>query len=175
MEKFERHVQSHRVEPYCIEVRYRHKDGSTVWILCSGQVIEWDDVGNPLRMIGCHIDITQRKRVEIALQESEARWQFALEGSGNGIWDWNAQTNDVFFSNQWKAILGYNSDEIGNSLEEWSDRVHPDDLAQCYADLQRHFNRETPVYQNDHRVRCRDGRYKWILDRGKVLEWGTDG
>jgi two-component system, cell cycle sensor histidine kinase and response regulator CckA len=67
------------------------------------------------------------------------------------------------------------NDEIGNSLDEWSSRVHPDDLAQCYADLQRHFSGETPIYQSEHRMRCKDGSYKWILDRGKVIEWTEAG
>jgi PAS domain S-box-containing protein len=107
---------------------------------------------------------------EADLRASEARWQFALEGSGDGIWDWNAQTNTVFFSRQWKAMLGYGEDEIGTSLEEWSSRVHPDDLEQCYADLQRHFSGETSIYQSEHRMRCKDGTYKWIFDRGKVIE-----
>lgn len=68
----ERHIQSHGVEPYYYEVRYRHKNGSTVWVMCSGQVVEWDADGNPLRMIGCHIDITQRKQFEERLRQSEA-------------------------------------------------------------------------------------------------------
>jgi PAS domain S-box-containing protein len=174
-EQFERHVQSHGVEPYYNEVRYRHKDGSTVWVICSGKVIEWDDAGQPQRMIGCHIDITDRKRVEAALRESEARWQFALEGSGDGVWDWNAATNEVFFSHQWKAMLGYADHEIGNSLAEWDSRLHPDDKARCYEDLQRHFAGETPIYQNEHRVLSKDGTYRWILDRGKVIEWKPDG
>lgn len=71
-QQFERHVQSHGQIPFYNEVRYRHQDGSTVWVICSGQVIEWDDQGNPLRMIGCHIDITKRKLAEAALQKSEA-------------------------------------------------------------------------------------------------------
>ncbi|MBO9998874.1 MAG: PAS domain S-box protein [Cyanobacteria bacterium SID2] len=76
---FERHVQSHGNIPYSIEVRYRHKDGSTVWVICSGQVIEWDTEGNPLRMIGCHIDITDRKRTEETLRKSEATNRALIE------------------------------------------------------------------------------------------------
>ncbi|NJR63325.1 MAG: CBS domain-containing protein [Cyanobacteria bacterium CRU_2_1] len=71
MECFDRHVQSHGEVPYYNEVRYRHKNGSTIWVICSGQVIEWSTEGHPLRMIGCHIDITERKQAEAALQESE--------------------------------------------------------------------------------------------------------
>ena len=120
-------------------------------------------------------DITQRKRAEDALRESEERWQFALEGAGDGVWDWNAQTNELFYSRQWKAMLGYEEDEIGTTLDEWDKRVHPEDKERCHADLQRHFAGETPVYQNEHRLLCKDGSYKWILDRGKVIQWLDDG
>ena len=112
---------------------------------------------------------------EAALRESEARWQFALEGAGDGLWDWNAQTNEVYFSRQWKAMLGYDDHEVGTSLDEWDSRVHPGDKADCYSDLNRHFSGETPIYQNEHRMRCKDGSYKWILDRGKVVEWDDQG
>jgi PAS domain S-box-containing protein len=117
----------------------------------------------------------ERRRAEEALRESEERWQFALEGPGDGVWDWNVQTNEVFFSRQWKAMLGYEDHEIGNTLDEWDKRVHPADKEQCYTDLHRHFKGETPVYQNVHRVLCKDGAYKWVLDRGKVTQWLEEG
>ncbi len=120
-------------------------------------------------------DISNRKRAEEALRESEQRWQFALEGAGDGIWDWNAVTNEVFFSKQWKGMIGYEEHEIGNTLEEWDKRVHPEDKARVYEDIHRHFSGETPVYVNEHRILCKDGTYKWILDRGKVISWTEDG
>jgi PAS domain S-box-containing protein len=120
-------------------------------------------------------DITELKKTEDELRQSEARWQFALEGSGDGVWDWNAQTNHVFFSPQWKGMLGFQEHEIGDTLEEWDSRVHPDDREAVYAAINRHMAGEMPVYVSEHRVRCRDGSYKWILDRGKVIEWCADG
>jgi len=117
----------------------------------------------------------RRWRAESSLRESEQRWQFALEGAGDGVWDWNIQTDRVFFSRQWKMMLGYLEHEIGASLSEWSSRLHPEDQLGCQTDLTRHFNGETPVYQNEHRLRCKDGSYKWILDRGKIVEWTADG
>jgi PAS domain S-box-containing protein len=112
---------------------------------------------------------------EQALRESEARWQFALEGSDLGVWDWNAATNKVYFSPRWKAMLGYAEQEIGDSFEEWVSRIHPDDHARCFADLERHFKGDAPTYVNEHRMLAKDGSWRWILDRGQVIERTPDG
>ncbi|MGE8721570.1 PAS domain-containing protein [Leptospira terpstrae] len=125
--------------------------------------------------LGIGIDISAHKATEEALRASESRWQFALEGSGDGIWDWNSQTNKVFFSNQWKNMLGYSEEEIGSDISEWESRVHPEDKPNYFLDLDKHFNGETSVYVNEHRMLCKNGTYKWILDRGKVIEWTENG
>ncbi|MBN3880146.1 MULTISPECIES: PAS domain-containing hybrid sensor histidine kinase/response regulator [unclassified Nostoc] len=75
MDCFDQHIQSRGQIPLSNEVRYQHKNGSTIWVICSGRVIEWDENGNPLRIMGCHIDITQRKQVEEALRENERRFK----------------------------------------------------------------------------------------------------
>jgi PAS domain S-box-containing protein len=112
---------------------------------------------------------------EHALRESEARWQFALEGSGLGVWDWNAATHTVYFSPLWKSMLGYTEDDIGDSFTEWESRVHPDDLARCHANLERHFGDAAPTYVCEHRMRGKDGAWRWILTRGKVIARDADG
>lgn len=116
-----------------------------------------------------------RDALDAAIADTEARWQFAIDGSGLGLWDWDATTNRVYFSDQWKAILGFTPDEIGDTVEEWSDRVHPDDLPHCLADFQAHFKGQTSIYDNEHRLRCKDGAYKWTRDRGRVMAWAADG
>ncbi len=108
------------------------------------------------------------------LRESDQRWLLALEGNRDGVWDWNMATNEVFFSTRWKEMLGYADAEIGNSLDEWDKRIHPDDKEQTLVDVNRHFAGETPYYENEHRVLCKDGSYKWILDRGKIISWTKD-
>jgi PAS domain S-box-containing protein len=113
--------------------------------------------------------IRKQRAIEEALQASEERWQFALEGSNQGVWDWNLQTNTVFFSDRWSAMLGYEPAEISSRLEEWSSRVHPDDLAATVAEVRKHLDGQTPVYVSEHRMRAKDGTYRWILDRGKVV------
>ena len=125
----------------------------------------------PVGFRGVLMDLTRIKGVEKALRESEERWQFALEGSRDGVWDWNVATNEVFFSRRWKEMLGYKDDEIPNHLDEWDRRLHPDDKEKCYEDLNRHLRGEAPYYENEHRLLCKDGSYKWILDRGRVVSW----
>ena len=121
------------------------------------------------------VDISARRQAEVRLRESEARWQFALEGAGDGVWDWNLRNDRVEFSDRWKSMLGYSREEIGNQLDEWSSRVHPDDLPETMARVRAHLDGRTPDYVSEHRVRCKDGCYLWILDRGKVIERDADG
>lgn len=109
------------------------------------------------------------------LRDREERLAFALDNARDGVWDWRADTGKVFYSARWKSMLGYDESDIGDTYEEWEDRVHPDDLPRAREDLRRHFSGETPVYVNEHRMRCRDGSYKWILDRGKVVDWIAPG
>ncbi|MGJ5676249.1 MAG: PAS domain-containing protein [Nostochopsis sp.] len=116
----------------------------------------------------------ERQRVEDALKESEQRWHLALRGNNDGIWDWNVKTNEVFYSTRWKQMLDYEEYEISNHLDEWSSRVHPDDLDSVRQLIQDHFEQKTPFYISEHRVRCKDGNYKWILDRGQAL-WDEEG
>jgi PAS domain S-box-containing protein len=109
------------------------------------------------------------------LEESEFRWKFAVDGRGDGLWDWNVDTNEVYFSKAWKEMLGFKEDEIQGSLEEWKKRVHPDDLEKVYEDINSHMNGETEVYSNEHRVMCKDGSYKWVHDRGIVVQRNEKG
>jgi hypothetical protein len=119
-------------------------------------------------------NISDRQATEEALRESEERWQLAVRGTNDGIWDWNIKTNEVFFSSRWKEMLGYEEEEIINHLDEWTNRVHPDDLGWVTEAIQEHFKRKTPFYITEHRVRCKDSSYKWILDRGQAL-WDEAG
>ncbi len=133
------------------------------------------DVKNISDLADLSWDIAERKRAEEALRESEERWQFAMEGAGDGLWDWNTKTKKVFFSRQWKKMLGYNEDEIGDSPAEWEKRVHPDDVDRVLKEVGRHLEGITPLYTTEHRVKCKDGTYKWILDRGKVITRDSSG
>ncbi|MDX9761326.1 MAG: PAS domain S-box protein [Desulfomonilia bacterium] len=134
-----------------------------------------DASGSPAGFRGVVRDMTERKRAQEALQRSEERWQFALEGAGDGVWDLNLKTGKVFRSLRWKEMLGYAEHEITDSVDEWTNHVHPDDRESSDRKLDRHLRGESPVYASEHRILCKDGSYKWILDRGKVIQWNHDG
>ncbi len=119
--------------------------------------------------------VAEQKQTAAALRASEERWSFALEGARDGVWDWDLTTNAVFFSRQWKAMLGYAEDELEDHFEVWTKRVHPDDLAAASEGIQRHLRGESPAYQVEHRMLCKDGSYRWILARGRIVSRDKNG
>lgn len=155
------------------ETSARREDGHVFPVQLTVSSMQSGAAGRGLVLIAA--DISTRKQAEEAFQESEMRWQFALEGAGDGVWDWNSQTNEVFFSPQWKAMLGFDEHEIGNTLDEWDKRVHPEDKEATYTKISDYLAGKTPVYNSEHRILCKDGTYKWVLDRGKVIDRAEDG
>ena len=133
-----------------------------------------DVSGNVSRVLGVAVDISRRVQAEQQLRASEERWQLALRGNNDGLWDWNARTNEVFFSPRWKQMLGYEDHELENRPEEWECRVHPGDLPRVQELIQRHLTRETDFYAAEYRMQARDGSYRWILARGQAL-WDEQG
>lgn len=110
-----------------------------------------------------------------AILESEYRWKFAIEGAGDGVWDWNILTDEAKYSRRWKEMLGYAEDEILPENQEWADRIHPDDRAYVAGAMQAYLDGRTETYVVEYRLRCKDGGYKWILGRGMVVSRDEDG
>ncbi len=110
------------------------------------------------------------KKYHKKLEDSEFRWKFAVDGTGDGLWDWDIETNEVYFSKQWKNMLGFEEYEIGNTLEEWKKRVNPTQIDEVTRKIIDHQKGLTPYYESEHQILCKDNTYKWILDRGIVVK-----
>ncbi len=158
-------VDTHKTQT--CELQMKPKDVQPLWVHLTVSLTQEGDAASEFHIV--INDISERKKVEKALSESEFRWRFAIEGTGDGLWDWDVAQSTVLFSKRWKEMLGFSQDEIGNGLDEWSKRVHPDDLARVMVDVQAHLDGATADYVNEHRVSCKDGSWKWILDRGLVV------
>ncbi len=115
-------------------------------------------------------DITARKESEQALRSSEERFDLAVKGTNAGIWDWDLRTNDVFYSPRWKSMLGFKENELDNHYLEWEKRLHPDDKARALRTLEAYLQGESPEYELEHRLRHKDGSYRWILARGAAIQ-----
>jgi len=103
------------------------------------------------------------------LEESRERLQLALDGADEALWDWNVQERRTYYSDRWSRMLGYSPEEIGESVEVFDRLVHPEDLAASVRKLEAHMRGETGTYQAEFRMRTRDGAWRWIQARGKVV------
>ncbi len=120
------------------------------------------------------LDVTEQRRAEAKLKASEERWQLALKGTNAGIWDWDATTDAVFFSKQWKEQIGYGEDEFPNNVGALESHVHPDDLEGMRGRIRAHLRQETPYYESEFRMRSKAGNYVWIFSRAQAL-WDDAG
>jgi PAS domain S-box-containing protein len=111
---------------------------------------------------------------EMRLKEIKERLEYAVNGTQDGLWDWDLKTNEVYFAPRWKEMLGYADDELPNTLDTWEKNVHPDDFEAAEAAVV--FSQEKPgqFYENIHRVRHKNGSWIWILDRGQTI-FDADG
>ena len=103
------------------------------------------------------------------LRESEERYSVAARASNDGLWDWKLATGEVYFSARWKEIVGHEDDEIANRPEEWFDRVHPQDLPAVQREFDAHLRGSRPHFENEHRIRHKNGSFRWVLARGLVI------
>jgi len=154
--------------PMTIEYRVVLADGTEKWLQQTSVASGDDDTGEQLR-IGVITDISERKHAELALQANGELWKRALEGTGDGVWDWHVQEGREVLSPACKALYGFAPEELPDTPDALDARTHPDDGPGMRLAREAHFAGRAPIYVNEHRVQCKDGSWKWILSRGMVL------
>lgn len=157
-----------------LELEFFNQDGSTAWYEVAITTLN-NAEGLPHHFLFVGRNVSERRQMEAALKESEERWHYALEGSGDGVWDWHLPTRKVLFSHRWKEMLGYADEDISDDLDEWQKRVHPDDLEMTLQEIEKHVTGKADSYRTEFRMQCKDGSYIWILDRGKVISRDENG
>lgn len=152
----------------------KRKNGELYWESAQISPIK-NKNGKITSFIGIKEDITEKINAEKALVESEHQWKMAMEGAGEGVWDWNILTRELKLSRSWKSNLGYTDEDIQNNIDEWIKLVHLEDKEAALQNRNKHINGETEFYANIHRLRSKSGSYKWFLDRGKVIKFNEKG
>ncbi|CAO3446145.1 sensor domain-containing protein [Azospirillum largimobile] len=162
--------------PFQIEHRVRRADAAIDstdkpqwrWLVCRGMAV-MDDTGDPIRLVGSVADITDRKLAEQRLRQSEERYALAAAGAADGLWDWHIDSGEVYYSPRWKAMLGYEDAEIGDTIDEWFRRVLPGDLDGLQTAINLHLTGERPHLQHEFRIRDKAGQEMWMLVRGLAV------
>ena len=152
-------------------------DYSVAWLVLGGGTI----LSLLLSGLVYSLSLTSSRARKLAMQltaqlsESEMRWRIAVEATGDGLYDWDVPSGTGFYSRRWKEMLGYSDGEIGSGIEEWESRIHPEDKEQTMAAAQALLDGKTALYSHEHRMRCKDGSWKWILSRGAVIRRDSGG
>ena len=162
--------------PYAkVEFRMRCKDGTWKWIFACGKVVQRDNEGAPIRMVGVHQDISEQKTIESALRDSEQQLKLAIDGADIGIWDLDITTGRIVHNEHVCSMLGYAEGEMETDINRLWDLAHPDDLPAMREHLDKALTGALPYFELEYRLRCKDRSWKWIYGRGMIVERDRSG
>lgn len=159
---------------FSIEKRYLRKDGSVLWGGLQATLIR-DEQGIPQYIICAIQDITTRKELEKTLEDNLAILKMALEGAQEAVWEWDLTSGKAMFSPQYYTMLGYQPDEFPATQEEWLAHIHPDECGAVLRKIQEGLERRQELHIAEYRMRAKDGGYRWIQGRGKVVAFDGTG
>lgn len=146
--------------------RYRRKDGSY-------RYIEWCSRPFNNLIYAAARDITDRFEAKRIIEENREHYELAINGSNDGIWDWNIIDNTIYFSPKWKEMLGYSNDDLTEDFSTFADNLHPDDKPTVLTKIENYLKNPIENFALELRLRHKDGTYRWILTRGKALRDNT--
>ncbi len=160
-------------ESYDLEIQIITHLGNEKWVRTIGQSIM--EQGKCIGLFGTFQDIDEIKKAQILLEDQKARNELTLKSSGFGTWEWNVQTGETTFNEQWANIIGYTLDELKpTSIQTWVKFAHPDDLEESNKRLQDCFEGKTPYYEMEARMRHKNGHWIWVYDRGMLISRTAD-
>jgi len=144
----------------------RKKNGGTYWV--ESTIVPFLDVnGKPYKYVSARTDITKTRL-------NEERLAFAVDGAGDGVWDWDLRSNSMKFSKLYMEMLGYCENELPHTVDTWLESVHPDDIERAQEKVQKYMDGSDSTYSVELRLRCKDESYKWILCRGTIVNRDID-
>jgi len=162
--------EAHLVEKY--ENSVINSAGQKMLLAWNNSIL-LDEDGSISGTLSSAEDITERERVQRLLRESRERFDLAVRGSSDGIWDWNVETGEIYVSERWCEMLGYQPNEVSFGPEGWTHWIHPDDRTEALDRMRKHFKTRQP-YASEYRMPTRNGEYRWFLNRGQAI-WNTQG
>ncbi len=146
-------------------LQLRRRDGEIIWVNENVRAVT-DDTGELVGLEGSIEDVSAEVRAGLATRSSEERYARATNGSNDGLWDWNPESGEMYFSPRWKSQLGFVASELEANIDSWLNRVHPDDRNMLEGAIEAHRTGHTTHIEVEHRLRHKDGLYRWMLVRG---------
>jgi PAS domain S-box-containing protein len=147
-------------------------DGTKIWLDIYTYPI-YDGQGDVICVLEYIRDVSERKRTEVALRESQERYALAARGTNDGMWDWNLRSDVIYYSPRWKHMLGLSENHFTESPDEWLKRIHPDDREEVKKDIDTHISGNSAHFENEHRLLHKDGTYCWMQVRGLAVRNNT--
>ncbi|MDX1928412.1 MAG: PAS domain-containing protein [Pirellulaceae bacterium] len=151
-----------------LEARLMTKSGQAVDVQIHLKLDKYDPDKGTATLIGGLLDISEFKAVELALRKSEERFELAVSGTNDGLWDWNLLTNELYYSPRWKSMLGYEPHELGNDFETWTSLLHPDDADLAQSKLREFLDSQSTHFDLEFRMRTKHGDYRTIQSKANL-------
>lgn len=167
-------LRSGRTDRVEVEYRILVEGSRWLWVLQRGRIVEGLE-GRPARAAGICLEIDERKRAEVALQENESRLATALWGARAAFWQWQVATDVAVMSPLWFAMTGYSREQWESIPNPWVARIHPEDRPAVQAQIRKHLTGGSTSIEIEYRIRCANGDWKWMLTRGRAVEWDFEG
>ena len=159
--------------PFDLELPMISARHNPLWVRAQGEA-EYSE-GKITKIFGSLQNITERKQMEEQLRQSNEQLRFVLEGSQLGFWDWNMESGEVARNERWAEMLGYTLREVQLTVSQWTTLMHPEDQDRAWKSINDHLEGREPLHEVEYRMLAKDGQYKWILDRARVVKRGADG